>query len=100
MAVVATVGQKTVGTSAVQFTNDAAAANTKLVQGIKLAYSGTAKIYYGFSSGVTTSNGFLINNNDQIVPGECQYVGDPWFISDTAGQALSYSILGQVVTIS
>ena len=100
MAATATIGQKTVGTSAVQLTADATAAVTRFQYGCKLAYSGTAKVYYGFSSGVTTSTGFLISNVAEIAPADCQYVGDVWFISDTAAQALSYDIVGQTVTIS
>ena len=95
----ATVGQKTVGATAVQFT--ATTAQPAPLYGVKLSVSSTtAKVYYGYSSGVTTANGFYINGVAEIHPASCSDFSTIWFISDTAAQGVSYEVVGQAITIS
>ena len=94
----ATVGQKTVGTSAVQFT---ATTGQVPLYGIKLSVSGTtAKVYYSFSSGITTANGFYINGVAEIHPASFADFSTIYLISDTVAQAVSYEVVGQAITIS
>lgn len=99
MAMRSTVGQKTVGTTAVRITADATAQATKLQRGIRVSVSGSGKTYWGGST-VTTSNGFYINGATEIHPAEVDTIGDIYFISDTASQPVTVCVVGQVVTIS
>ena len=93
-----TVGQKTVGTSAVQFT--ATSTNAAPLYGIKLSVSTSGKCYYGYSSGVTTANGFYINGVAEIHPGSFSNFNEIYLISDTAAQSVTYEVVGQAITIS
>ena len=94
-----TIGQKTVGTSAVQFT--ATTTNAPPQFGIKLSVSSTtAKVYYGYANTVTTANGFYINGVAEIHPASFSNFSEIWFISDTASQGVSFEVVGQSITIS
>jgi hypothetical protein len=97
MAAISTVGQKTVGTSAVQLT---ATAGQSIRRGVRLSVSTSGKCYYGFSSGVTTSTGFYIPTSTEIHAADADFLSDIYLISDTAAQQISYSIVGQTATIS
>ena len=93
-----TVGQKTVGTTRVQFTT--ATTNAPLLYGVKVSVSSTtAKVYYG-GSDVTTSNGFYINGVAEIHPASFSDSSTIYFVSDTASQAVSFEVVGQSITIS
>ncbi len=100
MAVKSTITQKTVGTARVQLTADVTAAATKLSHGVKVANGGTGLLYWGGSTVTTTTGKLMKNGVDEIHPGAVEFVGDIWFISDTAGQVVSCEIVGQTVTIS
>lgn len=100
MAALSTLGQKTVGTSAVQLTADTPAASAPFVYGVKLSVAGTQKVYYGYSNAVTTSNGFYVGAAGEIPAKGCQFVGDVWLISDTASTPVCFEIVDQLVTIS
>lgn len=99
MAIKGTIGQKTVGTAAVQLTADTAAATTPIKHGIKFSVPTSGKCYYG-PVGVTTSTGFYINGVAELSPADFEYIGDVYLISDTASQQVSFDIPGQLVTIS
>lgn len=100
MALQSTIGQKTVGTSAVQLTANATAATTRIKHGIRVSVPTTGKCYYG-PSGVTTSTGFYVNGVAEIHPADFEFIGDIYFISDTAAQQIAFDIVGQPgVTIS
>jgi hypothetical protein len=99
MAITSTVGQKTVGTSAVQLTSDTTAATTAIQRGIKFSVPTTGKCYVG-PAALTTSTGFYINGVAEIHPADFAFVGDVWLISDTAAQQICYDIVGQTVTIA
>ena len=97
MAAISTIGQKTVGTSAVRLT---ATTGQSILRGIRLSVSTSGNCYYGFSSGVTTSNGFYISGTAEIHPADTEFLSDIYLISDTASQQIAYSIVGQTATIS
>jgi hypothetical protein len=90
MAIQSSIGQLTVGTSAVQLT-----ANTnRPYNGIKVSVSTSGKVYYGPST-VTTANGFYISGVAEIHPAAFTSLSDIYFISDTASQKVSIEIVGQ-----
>lgn len=97
MPIKSTVGQKTVGTSAVQLTS--AASTTRIDRGIRLSVATAEKCYYG-PVGVTISTGFYINGTAEIHPADFDFIGDIYLISDTASQVVCYAVVGQTVTIS
>ena len=97
MAATSTIGQKTVGTSAVQLTSTA---GQLIARGVRLSVSTSGNCYYGFDNTVTTSTGFYISGTAEIHPADCQFLSDVWLISDTASQKISYSIVGQLATIT
>tara|TARA_R110000868_G_scaffold97906_1_gene269446 strand:- start:263 stop:568 length:306 start_codon:yes stop_codon:yes gene_type:complete len=101
MAILSTIGKKTVGTSAVQLTANTPAATMAMKSGIVLTVpaANTGLCYWGPST-VTTATGFPIINTVQIAPAEFDYIGDIYFISDTASQTVCFDIVGQTVTIS
>jgi hypothetical protein len=83
-------GQTTVGTTAVQLSATALPSTCGI--GIASLSANTGKIFYGFSSAVTTATGKEIIAPGAFVP--AAQVGDGsgiWLISDTAGQGVSYT---------
>ncbi len=97
MAGLSTIGQKTVGVTAVRLTATTAQA---MPNGVRLSVVTAGKCYYGFSDAVTTADGFYINGSAEIHPADCQYLSDIYLISDTALQQISYSVVGTTATIS
>jgi len=95
-----TIGQKTVGTSAVRFT----ATTGQSLQGsygIKFGYAGSNSVFYGYTSAVTTGTGFpLVAGYAEVSPAECDDPSTIYLISDTAAQQVGYVVVGKAITIS
>lgn len=101
MAIGSTIGQLTVGTSAVRLTTMTGLTgvtdiNLKpLVRGVRVYNGGSGKLYWG-PSDVTTSTGYQLASPDQIAPNDAALIGDIYLISDTVAQAVSIDVVGQV----
>ena len=90
MAIQSSIGQLTVGTSAVRLTAD----TTRIFNGIKLSIPTSDKVYYGPST-VTAANGFYINGVAEIHPAAFTSLGDIYFIAGAAAQTVTLEIVGQ-----
>ncbi len=95
--------QVTVGTTAVQLSAESELSGVTMRYGVKVVTpaANTGLLYYGFSSGVTTSTGCHIPNGSPftINPAEFPFAdGKPdltalYFISDTAAQTVTGALL-------
>ena len=96
--------QVTVGTTAVQLSAESELSGVTMRYGVKVVTpaANTGLLYYGFSSGVTTSTGCHIPNGSPftINPAEFPLNGDGrpdltglYFISDTAAQTVTGVLL-------
>lgn len=83
--------QYTVGTSAVQLTPSPLSGRSSL--SIKVRLTTGAALYIGPSSGVTTSNGYILFNGDSIQM-DITPAHQVWAIADTVGQTAYVIELG------